>query len=388
MSLLTLPPLSLYVHVPWCVRKCPYCDFNSHERKDLPVKEYLAALLEDLQFDLHLVQGRPLQSIFFGGGTPSLMPGVFYQQLLAALRQQIEFAPDIEITLEANPGTVEQGRFEEYRAAGINRLSIGVQSFNVEHLKKLGRIHSNDEATRAAQAARNAGFDNFNLDLMHALPEQSTAQALDDLSQAIALAPTHISWYELTIEPNTSFFNQPPVQPDLDDMAETEEAGFALLAKHGYQRYEISAFAQPGRPARHNLNYWHFGDYLALGAGAHGKITLPDNDDILRYQKTRQPEAYLNGQGEGKGSRSRQSHMVTPPERPIEYFLNTLRLIQGSDKESFTLRTGLPLERILPILEQLKSEHLLSLDGPRIRCSDLGIRHLNTVLERLETITK
>lgn len=388
MSLLTLPPLSLYVHVPWCVRKCPYCDFNSHERKDLPVKEYLAALLEDLQFDLHLAQGRPLQSIFFGGGTPSLMPGVFYQQLLAALRQQIEFAPDIEITLEANPGTVEQGRFEEYRAAGINRLSIGVQSFNAEHLKKLGRIHSNDEATRAAQAARNAGFDNFNLDLMHALPEQSTAQALDDLSQAIALAPTHISWYELTIEPNTSFFNQPPVQPDLDDMAETEEAGFALLAKHGYQRYEISAFAQPGRPARHNLNYWHFGDYLALGAGAHGKITLPDNDDILRYQKTRQPEAYLNGQGEGKGSRSRQSHMVTPPERPIEYFLNTLRLIQGSDKESFTLRTGLPLERILPILEQLKSEHLLSLDGPKIRCSDLGIRHLNTVLERLETITK
>ena len=384
MSLLTLPPLSLYVHVPWCVRKCPYCDFNSHERNDLPVKEYLAALLEDLQYDLHLVQGRKLQTIFFGGGTPSLMPGSFYRQLLNALRQQIEFSPDIEITLEANPGTVEQGRFEEYRAAGINRLSIGVQSFNAAHLQKLGRIHSNDEATRAAQAARNAGFDNYNLDLMHALPEQSTAQALDDLSQAIALAPSHISWYELTIEPNTSFFNQPPAQPDLDDMAETEEAGFALLAQHGYQRYEISAFAQPDRAARHNLNYWHFGDYLALGAGAHGKITLPKSGDILRYQKTRQPEAYLSEQG----SRSRQPHMVAPPERPIEYFLNTLRLIQGSPMENFTLRTGVSMEHISPVLEQLKSERLLSLDGLRIKCSELGIRHLNTVLERLETAIK
>jgi oxygen-independent coproporphyrinogen-3 oxidase len=380
MSLLTLPPLSLYVHIPWCVRKCPYCDFNSHERSEIPEQAYLAALLEDLQGDLDYVQGRAIQSIFFGGGTPSLMSGDFYKTLLTHLRETIGFADDIEITLEANPGTVEQGRFEQYRAAGINRLSIGVQSFNPAHLQALGRIHSADEAIRAATAARNAGFDNFNLDLMHALPGQGRAEALDDLAQAISLNPTHLSWYELTIEPNTAFFSEPPEQPDGDTMADIEDAGFALLAREGYARYEISAFARPGRAARHNLNYWQFGDYLALGAGAHGKISFPADNRILRYQKTRLPEHYLQGQG----SRSRQPLELALAERPLEYFLNTLRLVAGAPQDLFSARTGVPLAQVQTALATLESECLLTTKDSNIACSPLGLRHLNHVLARLE----
>lgn len=380
MTGLQLPPLSLYVHVPWCVRKCPYCDFNSHERRDLPEQAYLKALLDDLDADLEDVQGRAVQSIFFGGGTPSLMSGAFYQTLLTEIGARVAFTHDIEITLEANPGTVEQGRFEQYRDAGINRLSIGVQSFNPAHLKALGRIHSNDEAVRAAQAARQAGFDNFNLDLMHGLPDQSQAQALDDLSQAIALRPTHLSWYELTIEPNTAFYSAPPTQPDADTLAEIEDAGFALLAARGYHRYEISAFAQPGRQARHNLNYWLFGDYLGIGAGAHAKISRPEHDQILRYQKTRQPEAYLAGEG----GRRRQPRTVARDDRTLEYFLNTLRLTEGAPSTLFTDRTGLPVAQLDALLESLRSKHLLSPKSQNICCTALGIRHLNTVLESIE----
>ncbi|MBQ0753971.1 MAG: radical SAM family heme chaperone HemW [Gammaproteobacteria bacterium] len=381
MSLFVLPPLSLYVHLPWCVRKCPYCDFNSHERSDIPEQAYLKALLEDWQTELAHVQGRALQSIFFGGGTPSLMSGDFYHQLIAALRSTIDFADDIEITLEANPGTVEQGRFEQYRAAGINRLSIGVQSFNPAHLHKLGRIHSSNEAIVAAESARQAGFDNFNLDLMHGLPQQSTAQALEDIEQALALQPTHLSWYELTIEPNTAFFHQPPEQPDGDAMADTEEAGFALLAQHGFQRYEISAFAQAGRNARHNMNYWLFGDYLAIGAGAHGKITQPQHNHIMRYQKTRQPDAYMNGQG----SRSRQPRQLAPEELTLEYFLNTLRLVEGAPTELFSARTGQPLCVAEDLLRRMGTDHLLSMRNAHIQCSALGLQHLNTVLAKIES---
>lgn len=381
MSLFTLPPLSLYVHLPWCVRKCPYCDFNSHERSDIPEQAYLKALLEDWQTELAHVQGRALQSIFFGGGTPSLMSGDFYQQLIRALRTTVDFADDIEITLEANPGTVEQGRFEQYRAAGINRLSIGVQSFNPAHLHKLGRIHSSNEAIVAAESARHAGFDNFNLDLMHGLPQQSTAQALEDLEQALALKPTHLSWYELTIEPNTAFFRQPPEQPDGDAMADTEEAGFALLASRGFQRYEISAFAEAGRTARHNMNYWLFGDYLAIGAGAHGKITQPQHNQVLRYQKTRQPDAYMKGQG----SRSRQPRQLAPEELSLEYFLNTLRLVDGAPAKLFAERTGQPLGIAEALLARMNSEHLLSLNNSNIKCSALGLQHLNTVLAKIES---
>ena len=381
MSGLQLPPLSLYVHIPWCVRKCPYCDFNSHERNDLPEHAYRNALIEDLKQDLGDVQGRAVQSIFFGGGTPSLMSGDFYTTLIDQMKDLVAFADDIEITLEANPGTVEQGRFDQYRRAGINRLSIGVQSFNSTHLQALGRIHDGNEALRAATAARQAGFDNFNLDLMHGLPEQGRADALADLEQAIALQPAHISWYELTIEPNTAFYNNPPARPDDDTLADIEEAGFRLLARHGYQRYEISAFAQPERRAHHNLNYWLFGDYLGIGAGAHAKITHPGMDQIQRYQKTRQPEAYLAGQS----GRRRHERQLGNNDRALEYFLNTLRLTEGAPRLAFNPRTGLGENLLEQLLQNAIARRLMSDDRQRIACTPLGLRHLNATLEAIET---
>lgn len=371
-------PLSLYIHVPWCARKCPYCDFNSHERStEIPEQAYLQALIEDFQAETQQAGERTISTIFIGGGTPSLMSGDFYQQLLDTIRQHSNLASDAEITLEANPGTVEQGRFEAYRRAGINRLSIGVQSFNGQHLQALGRIHGANEAIHAATSARQAGFDNFNLDLMHGLPQQSEAQALEDLAQAIELKPSHLSWYELTIEPNTAFYSKPPQQPDLDMMADTEEAGFALLAKHNYQRYEVSAFAQPGRRCRHNLNYWQFGDYLGIGAGAHGKLTNPDGR-IQRYQKTRLPEHYLTSL---QTERSRQQHWLSADDLPMEYFLNTLRLIEGAPTALFSARTGLPLTVIEAALNNLESKRLLSTESNHIACTALGLRHLNAILE-------
>jgi putative oxygen-independent coproporphyrinogen III oxidase len=374
--MLALPPLSLYIHVPWCVRKCPYCDFNSHAQDGaLPEADYVARLLEDLRQDLDAVQGRELQSIFIGGGTPSLFSAQAFATLLERIEDLVAFASDIEITLEANPGTAEQQKFTAYRAAGINRLSIGVQSFNPEHLKVLGRIHDRFEAVRAADFARQAGFDNFNLDLMFALPGQSTAQALADLQQAIACAPTHISWYQLTIEPNTEFYSRPPVVPEDDAVAEMQDAGMALLADHGYARYEISAYAQAGRQARHNLNYWLFGDYLGIGAGAHGKLTQADGS-IQRTRKTRMPAHYLD--------RSRtllaESRTIPVDELPFEFMMNALRLCEGCPAALFEARTGLPPEQIAAPLGKLRQRGLLLEDAAHLQPSETGLRYLNELL--------
>ncbi|MCK0536809.1 radical SAM family heme chaperone HemW [Alcanivorax quisquiliarum] len=372
---LALPPLALYVHLPWCVRKCPYCDFNSHEREGaLPEQEYLAALKQDIADEQAAAGNRPINSIFFGGGTPSLLSPGFYEALLSYLAGALSFADDIEITLEANPGTVEQQRFEGFHAAGINRLSLGVQSFNERHLRALGRIHSGTEAARAVQQAQAAGFENINLDLMHALPDQTPEESEADLRQAVALAPTHISWYELTIEPNTAFFRAPPQQPDGDTLADAETTGFALLADAGYQRYEVSAFAQAGRLARHNLNYWQFGDYLGIGAGAHGKITNPAQGEILRYRKTRLPAHYL---AEG-GQRRRDAHTIPADQLPFEFLLNALRLLDGVPQALFPARTGLPLSHLQPALAQLRQRGLLHPD--RLACTPTGLRFLNNVL--------
>ena len=369
------PPLSLYIHVPWCVRKCPYCDFNSHAvRGDIPETAYLTALLEDIDHDLGFVRDRPIESVFIGGGTPSLMSGHFYQTLLEALHQRLTFSPDAEITLEANPGTLEEGRYEQFREAGINRLSIGVQSFHPEHLHALGRIHNADAAHRAIERAKTAGFDNFNIDLMHGLPGQSPEQALDDLRQALAHEPTHLSWYQLTIEPNTEFFSHPPALPDDDRLWDIYRQGSAYLRAQGFDDYEVSAWSRPDRQSRHNLNYWRFGDYLALGAGGHGKVSLGDGR-IIRYWKTRQPDAYLNR----IGSRTAGSEEIEPEERPLEFMMNVLRLKQGVPENLFTERTGLPLTPVEVKLEQLRTQNLLA--SHRIQATEKGQRYLNSLLE-------
>lgn len=373
------PPLSLYIHTPWCVRKCPYCDFNSHERNEIPETAYLQALLTDLEQDLPLIGDRPVETVFIGGGTPSLMSAGFYQQLFQGIRQRLTLQADAEITLEANPGTLENGRFEGFRAAGINRLSIGAQSFNNHHLQALGRIHDASAAIDAAHQARAAGFDNFNLDIMHALPGQTHAQALDDLQQAIALQPTHLSWYELTIEPNTVFYRAPPIQPDSDAMADTEHAGFALLAQHGYHRYEISAFAQPGRRCRHNINYWQFGDYLGIGAGAHGKITDAAQGSVHRYQKTRKPEDYLADAAHAR----RQNQPIAREDRLFEALLNGLRLVDGVAWQTLEHATGEPLSQWQDALIPFEQQGLLATTDQRLACTDNGLRHLNGLLEKL-----
>ena len=372
------PPLSLYIHVPWCVRKCPYCDFNSHEAgASLPEADYVQALLEDLRQDLALVQGRTVASIFIGGGTPSLLSAAAYERLFAGLRLHLVIADDAEVTLEANPGTVEQGKFRDYRALGINRLSIGVQSFAPEKLQALGRIHGRDEALRAAEAARAAGFDNFNIDLMHGLPGQSPAQAVADLRQAIALGPAHLSWYQLTVEPNTAFYRHPPALPDDEVLWEIQEAGQAVLDDNGYRQYEVSAYAQAGRECRHNRNYWEFGDYLALGAGAHGKITRPDG--IWRYHKTRLPRDYLAGVAGGRFTA--REGLVAESGIVFEFMLNALRLRDGVAAALFAQRTGQPLSAIAGKLSDLRSKGLLVADEGRLACTATGFNYLNTVLE-------
>ncbi|KAA1172462.1 radical SAM family heme chaperone HemW [Marinobacter salinexigens] len=368
--------MSLYIHVPWCVRKCPYCDFNSHAiKQDIPEERYLKALLEDLDEDLSFASDRSIQTIFIGGGTPSLMSGPFYQNLFNELKKRLALSPDAEITLEANPGTLEEGRFEAFRAAGINRLSIGVQSFNPVHLTELGRIHDRESAHRAIEAAREAGFDNFNIDLMHGLPGQSVEDALSDLRLALEHNPPHLSWYQLTLEPNTEFYSRPPTLPDDDQLWEIYQQGSAFLRQHGFEDYEVSAWSQPGKESRHNLNYWTFGDYLALGAGAHGKISLQDGT-IRRYWKTRQPDAYLNR----IGSRTAGNEEIDWSERPLEFLMNALRLSRGTSEELFEERTGLPLSSIAVKLEQLREEKLL--DRHRIQATELGHRYLNSLLER------
>ena len=369
------PPLSLYIHVPWCVRKCPYCDFNSHAIKgEIPEHAYLNALLEDLDQDLSLVRERPIETVFIGGGTPSLMSGAFYHSLFERLRERLSFRPDAEITLEANPGTLEAGRFESFREAGINRLSIGVQSFDPNQLKTLGRIHDSASAHSAIEAARKAGFDNFNIDLMHGLPGQTLSQALDDLQAALSYQPRHLSWYQLTIEPNTEYFSRPPALPDDDRLWEIYQRGGALLRQAGLDDYEVSAWSLPGAQSRHNLNYWTFGDYLALGAGGHGKVSLADGR-ILRYWKTRQPDAYLNR----IGSRTAGSEAIEPEDRPLEFMMNALRLKSGTGERLYGERTGLPLSSIAVKLEQLRNENLIVPD--RLQATAKGQRYLNSLLE-------
>jgi oxygen-independent coproporphyrinogen-3 oxidase len=376
--MIALPPLALYLHVPWCVRKCPYCDFNSHEANGpLPEAEYVQAVLADMAQDADLVQGRPVSSLFIGGGTPSLFSPAAYEQIFAGLQRHLRFADDIEITLEANPGTVEQEKFRGYRALGINRLSIGVQSFSPEKLKRLGRIHGRDEALRAAEAARHAGFDNFNIDLMHGLSDQSLEDAVADVRQAIALGPTHLSWYQLTIEPNTVFYRDPPVLPEDDTLWAIQEAGQAVLAEAGFQQYEVSAYAQAGRECRHNRNYWEFGDYLALGAGAHGKITREDG--VFRYNKTRLPRDYLAARSTGRYTAS--SGLVVEDELVFEFMLNALRLRDGVPSALFSQRTGVALSGIESVLSDLRAQGLLVADADRLACTATGFNYLNTVLE-------
>lgn len=384
---LHLPPLALYVHIPWCVRKCPYCDFNSHQAgKVLPEAGYRAALRADLEQDLALVQGRPLVSIFFGGGTPSLFSAETIGGILEDVQARIAFAPDIEITLEANPGTFEQRRFQDYRAAGINRLSIGIQSFSDVQLQALGRIHGRDEALVAVAVARRAGFDNLNLDLMHGLPGQSAAEASADLRQALALEPEHLSWYQLTIEPNTEFYSSPPVLPEEDSLADIQQRGEVLLAGAGFEQYEVSAYARTGRRARHNLNYWQFGDYLGIGAGAHGKLTLPARDQIMRQWKTRLPTHYLDKQSTIGNLTTHQNPFAAGQEvlareaLPLDFLLNALRLNDGVDARLFKERTGLSLSALEPQWSALKQRGLIRDSADRLQTTALGRRFLNDVL--------
>jgi oxygen-independent coproporphyrinogen-3 oxidase len=377
---LTTPPLSLYVHLPWCVRKCPYCDFNSHEgRGALPFDAYVDALIADLEHDLPLVWGRTVHSVFFGGGTPSLFPPEFIDRFLQAASARLRFAPGAEITLETNPGTAEHGRFELYQAAGVNRLSFGIQSFDDGCLKRLGRIHDSGEAEAAVKLAQDAGFDNLNLDLMYALPGQTLAMAEHDLRRAFALEPAHISHYQLTLEPNTVFAARPPQGiPDEDGAWDIQERCQALLAEHGYGQYEVSAYARDGRRCQHNLNYWRYGDYLGIGAGAHGKITLGAEQDILRRWKLKHPTQYLAAAGSAAAIGG--DDRITPARRPFEYMLNVLRLVEGFSLNSFESCTGLERAAIEPQLQAGYAAGWLQRDGDRVQPTELGRRFTNDVV--------
>ncbi|MBB3190082.1 radical SAM family heme chaperone HemW [Halomonas cerina] len=378
------PPLSLYVHVPWCVRKCPYCDFNSHgvgRGAELPEDAYLAALVADLEQDLTLADGRELVSIFVGGGTPSLMSPRFYEHLLDVVTRRLPLAREVEITLEANPGTLERGRFAGYRAVGINRLSLGVQSFHEDQLRALGRIHTGEDARIAVEEARRAGFDNLNLDLMHGLPGQSPALALDDLDQALSLAPEHLSWYQLTLEPNTEFHAFPPSLPEEDALWDIQDLGHERLERAGWSRYEISAYARPGQQSRHNLNYWRFGDYLGIGAGAHGKVSAPGQDGmrIERRWKSRQPDAYLRRARDPRGFVSGRLE-IEDAELPLEFAMNALRLVEGVDLATWMAHTGRPPGALLSRLASARKKGLLVDDVARVQASPQGLLFLNELL--------
>jgi oxygen-independent coproporphyrinogen-3 oxidase len=371
-------PLSLYVHIPWCVQKCPYCDFNSHQALgDIPEDEYVSALIADLESALPLVWGRKVSSIFFGGGTPSLLSGSALDRLLTAIRTLLPVLPEAEITLEANPGTVETEKFAAFRDAGINRLSLGIQSFNPLHLKALGRIHDGNEARRAIEIA-STHFENFNLDLMYGLPGQSLEQALSDLETALSFAPPHLSCYQLTLEPNTAFAAAPPVLPDPDRCADMQDAIEARLAKAGFTHYETSAFAQPGRQCRHNLNYWTFGDYLGIGAGAHGKLT--QHDRVLRQMRWKQPKQYLAKVSEV--TPVQEEFSVEAADLPFEFMMNSLRLNQGFEAPLFEMRTSLPLFGIENTLRQAEQDGLIERQAGRIAPTERGRHYLNRLLER------
>jgi putative oxygen-independent coproporphyrinogen III oxidase len=372
------PPLALYVHVPWCVRKCPYCDFNSHEANGkIPEAEYVAALIADLQSALPLIWGRPVVSVFFGGGTPSLLSPAAIDELIAAFRALAMLSPEAEITLEANPGTVEAEKFAGLRAAGVNRLSLGIQSFNDEHLKALGRIHGAAEARRAAQLA-GEHFDSFNLDLMYGLPGQTHEQALTDIETALTFSPPHLSCYQLTLEANTRFAAFPPELPESDTCADMQEAIEARLAAAGYANYETSAFALAGKLCRHNLNYWYFGDYLGIGAGAHSKLTL--HDRVLRQMRWKHPGAYL--ENVRAGSPVQEENEVPAPQLPFEFLMNALRLAGGFHPALFEARTAQPLSAILPGIRAAEAENLLKVTPERIAPTLKGRRFLNVLLER------
>ncbi len=377
LNLAALPPLSLYVHFPWCVRKCPYCDFNSHEaRGELPEEEYLDALRLDLERSLPLIWGRKIYTVFIGGGTPSLMSAKGLDRLMSDLRTLLPLDLDAEITMEANPGTFEADKFRSYRDSGINRLSIGIQSFNPGHLKALGRIHDGDEARRAVEIAQ-ANFDNFNLDLMYALPGQTLAQARADLDAALAFAPPHLSLYHLTMEPNTLFAKHPPALPDDDASADMQDMIAEVTAAAGFGHYEVSAYAQPGRRARHNVNYWEFGDYLGIGAGAHSKISFPHR--VLRQARFKQPKAFM--EAARAGNPVQEERELARQDMGFEFMLNTLRLTGGFDPKLFGERTGLPISAIDKALDAAEARGLLYRDHKLIRPSSLGQRFLNDLQE-------
>ena len=379
-STLQLPPLSLYIHIPWCLQKCPYCDFNSHAvgAESVPEQAYIEKLLADLAMEQVWAQDRPLQSIFIGGGTPSLFSAEAIRQLLHGIRQQLVCVPDMEVTLEANPGTFEVERFAGFREAGVNRLSVGVQSFDDSSLQRLGRVHNAGQAKTAIRAAKGLGFAHINVDIMHGLPDQTLGMAKADLEQAIDLATDHLSWYQLTLEPNTLFHSQPPVLPDEDTLVDIQDTGQALLQAAGFQQYEISAWCQPGNAAQHNLNYWQFGDYLGIGAGAHGKVSSIQDGNLVisRRVKLRQPKAYL------QSVQPLASHTtVADKDLPLEFFMNVLRLREGVAEHLYAQRTGLKLTDVVP-LSRLRQRQLMVAEG--LQTTPLGWRFLNEVLADFE----
>lgn len=378
---LQLPPLALYIHIPWCIQKCPYCDFNSHAVKQgIPEQEYIAHLLADLAQDAALVKGRSISSIFIGGGTPSVFSAAGISQILTGVKQQLQCDADMEVTMEANPGSIEAERFAGYVAGGVTRFSIGVQSFQTAQLQALGRIHDSTEAINAARLAQqllnSQGLQSFNLDLMHGLPQQDIAAALADLRQAIDLAPPHLSWYQLTIEPNTAFASRPPLLPADDTLWDIQQQGLALLQQHGYQQYEISAYARPGQQCRHNLNYWRYGDYLGIGCGAHGKITLPARNAILRTVKIKHPKGYMDISRGYMDSREQ----VDADDRPFEFFMNRFRLLEPCPIADFTAYTGLPLSCISSAIAAAEQKGLLTVSDSHWQVTELGARYLNDLL--------
>jgi oxygen-independent coproporphyrinogen-3 oxidase len=380
VSTLVPPPLSLYIHIPWCVKKCPYCDFNSHGQSGaLPVDEYVAALVRDLEQDLPLVWGRTVHSVFFGGGTPSLFAPGAIGAILDACSSRLRFAPGAEITMECNPGTAEHGRFEQYLAAGVNRISFGIQSFDDGCLARLGRIHDGGEAERAVKLAQDAGYDNLNLDLMYALPGQDLAMALHDVERAIALSPAHLSHYQLTMEPNTAFAVKPPEGlPGEDDAWDIQEACIEAMAAAGYAQYEVSAYAREGRQCAHNLNYWRFGDYLGIGAGAHGKISSGATGEVRRRWKPKNPRDFIAHAGTAKGIGG--DDPITTASLPFDYMLNALRLVEGFRLADFESRTGLDRQVIAARLAQAREHGWLEPDGERWRPTELGRRFTNDVI--------
>lgn len=372
------PPLSLYVHIPWCVQKCPYCDFNSHGLKSaLPEKEYVAHLLDDLAYDAARVEGREVDTVFIGGGTPSLLSAQAMADIISGIRDRVNLAENAEITMEANPGTVEAGKFLGFYEAGVNRISVGIQSFQPQHLKVLGRIHNSQQAENAVKQAHEAGLPTFNLDLMHGLPNQSVENALSDLNKGIALNPYHLSWYQLTIEPNTPFYSRPPELPDDDILWEIQQQGHQRLEAAGYAQYEISGYAKAGHQCQHNLNYWRFGDYLGIGCGAHGKITDVVNGTIHRTVKVKHPRGYM----EISRPYMDNETLVEKHDLPFEFFMNRFRLVEPCPIEDYEALTGQPLsDEVKKALEDAHRQGLLDITRTHWQVSAKGRRYLNSLL--------